>query len=76
MRIAIDIPDGLYRQLMAKAAREKRFVEELIIRSVGRKLRLRRTKKGTRVTLPLIRSKQPGSLEIDNAKIFEIIPFP
>jgi hypothetical protein len=63
-------------QLMAKAAREKRSIEKLILRSVETGLRLPRAKKGPRVTFPLIRSKQPGSLEIDNAKIFEIIPFP
>jgi hypothetical protein len=26
--------------------------------------------------IPLIRSQQPGTLEIDNAPIYEIIPFP
>lgn len=76
MRIMIDIPAALYRELKAKAAREKRSVEKLILQSVETGLRLRQTKKGTRVTFPLIRSKQPGSLKIDNAKIFEIIPFP
>ncbi|MBI3645743.1 MAG: hypothetical protein HY233_07255 [Acidobacteriales bacterium] len=29
-----------------------------------------------RVSLPLVRSKQPGAVALDNAKIFEIIPFP
>lgn len=29
-----------------------------------------------RVSLPLVRSKQPGTVALDNAKIFEIIPFP
>jgi hypothetical protein len=76
MRISIDIPDALYRQLTAKAARARLSVEELILRGVEMELRLPQAKKGTRVTFPLIRSKQPGSLEIDNAKIFEIIQFP
>ena len=76
MRITVDIPDALYRELMARATTEKRSVKELILRSVETELRLLRTKKGARVTLPLIRSKRPGSLRIDNEKIFEIIPFP
>jgi hypothetical protein len=76
MRITIDIPDALYRQLMAKAPRAKRSVKGLILQSVETGLRLRRTKKELRVTLPLIHSKPPGSLRIDNAKIFEIISFP
>jgi hypothetical protein len=29
-----------------------------------------------RVTFPLIPSKKPGTLDIDNAKIYELISFP
>ena len=76
MWITIGIPDALYRELMAKAAREKRSVEELILRGVETGLRLPRAKKGRRVTLPLIRSKRPASLRLDNTKIFESISFP
>lgn len=76
MRITIDIPDALYRKLMAKAASEKCSVKEVILQGVETRLRYHRTKKGRRVTFPIIRSKRPGSLQIDNAKIFEIIPFP
>lgn len=76
MRIMVDIPDARYRELMAKATREKRSVEELILQSVESGLRLPRAKKVRGVTLPLIRSKRSRALRIDNAKIFEIIPFP
>jgi hypothetical protein len=37
-------------------------------------MRLPRAKKGHRVTFPLIHPKQPGFMEIDNAKILVIIP--
>ena len=76
MRITVDIPDALYRELMAKAAREKRSVKELILQSVESALRLPQTKKGRRVALPIIRSNRPDPLRIDNDKIFQIIPFP
>jgi hypothetical protein len=76
MRITLDIPDALYRELMAKAAKEKRSVEEVILECVETGLRSLPTKKKRRVTLPVIRSKRPGSLKLDDAKIFEIIPFP
>lgn len=76
MRVTIDIPNVLYRHLKAKAAGEKCSVEELIVRSIEAGLRVRKTKKGLPVTLPLIRSKRPGSLVIDNEKIYQIIPFP
>ena len=31
---------------------------------------------GRRVTLPLVNSKRPGSLRIDNALIYDVISFP
>jgi hypothetical protein len=77
MRTTVDIPDALYRELKSTAAREKRSVKELILRGVEVELRLRRKpRQSRRVVLPLVRSKASGKLDIDNAKIFELIPFP
>ncbi len=75
MRTTVDIPDPLYRELKGKAASEGRSVKELILRGVEQELR-GRSKRRKRVSLPLVPSKRPGSLDLDNAKIFEIIPFP
>jgi len=72
----VDIPDPLYRRLKTRAARERRSVKELILRGVEGELQFRRKKSKRKLSLPLIRSKRPGSLNLDNAKIFEIIPFP
>lgn len=76
MRTTIDIPDMLYRELKSRAAREKRSVKELILRSVEVELRPRSRKRSRRVTFPLVPSKKPGTLVIDNAKIYELISFP
>jgi hypothetical protein len=76
MRTTVDIPDALYRELKSRAAREKRSVKELILRGVEVELRPRSKKRARRVSFPLIPSKKPGTMEIDNAKIFELIPFP
>jgi hypothetical protein len=76
VRTTVDIPDALFRQLKSKAAREKRSVNELILRGVEVELRARLKKRPRRVGLPLVTSKVPGTLDIDNAKIFELIPFP
>jgi predicted CopG family antitoxin len=76
MRTTIDIPDALYRELKSKAARDKRSVKELILRSVEVELRPRSKKRTRRVTFPLVPSKKPGTLDIDNAKIYELISFP
>ncbi len=75
MRTTVDIPDTLYRQLKGKAASEGRSVKELILRGVEQELRDQPRRRG-RVALPIVPSKRPGSLKLDNAKIFEIIPFP
>ena len=75
MRTTIDIPDPLYRQLKGKAASEGRSVKELVLRGVEQELR-NRGRKTRRVSLPIVPSKRPGTLDLDNAKIFEIIPFP
>ncbi|HVM74145.1 MAG TPA: hypothetical protein VMT75_00800 [Candidatus Saccharimonadales bacterium] len=76
MRTTVDIPDSLYQELKAKAAREKRSVKELILRGVEGEVGLRKRKKQRRVTLPLVRSKWPGTLEVDNEKIYDLISFP
>ncbi len=76
MRTTVDIPDPLYRELKGKAASEGRSVKELILRSVEQELKSHRSRAKGRVSLPIVRSKRPGSLDLDNAKIFEIIPFP
>jgi hypothetical protein len=72
----VDIPDPLYRRLKSRAARERRSVKELILRSVEGELEPRRKRSKRKISLPLIRSKRPGTIRLDNAKIFEIIPFP
>ena len=76
MRTTVDIPDTLYRALKKKAAHEGHSVKDLVLRGVEMELG---TKTGTRRAKrrpPVIDSDKPGSLKLDNAKIFEIIPFP
>lgn len=76
MRITVDIPDLLYRELKSKAASEGRFVEELILRGVEIELSGAPKRLARRVTVPLVRSKRPGTLRLGNARIFENISFP
>ena len=76
MRTTVDIPDALYQELKTKAAREKRSVKELILRGVEAEVGLKKRKKQRRVILPLVPSKRPGSLEVNNEKIYDLISFP
>jgi hypothetical protein len=76
MRTTIDIPDGMYRQIKARAAREGRSVKALILDAVAQVIAPKRATGGQRVTLPLIPSKRPGTMRLDNARIYDVISFP
>jgi hypothetical protein len=75
VRTTVDIPDPLYRELKSSAAREGTSVKDLILRGVKKELKKPR-RRVKPVFLPIVPSKRPGSLVIDNAKIAEIAPFP
>jgi hypothetical protein len=76
MRTTVDIPDPVYRRLKTRAASEGSSAKELILRGVQLVLKNTPRKPPKRVKLPLIKSKQRGTLNIDNDGIFEIISFP
>jgi plasmid stability protein len=76
MRTTVDIPDAIYRRLKSRAASEGRSAKALILRGVKEVLKTKRQKVGRKVSLPIVRSKRPGSVELDNARIYEITSFP
>jgi len=76
VRTTIDIPDAMYRRLKARAAHEGRSVKALILDGVEKSLAASPGDAGRPVTLPLVRSKRPGSLRLDNARIYDVISFP
>ncbi len=76
MRTTVDIPDLIYRRLKTRAATEGRSVKELILRGVDSQLRNEERKRHKRIRLPIVRSRRPGSVRLDNARVYEIIPFP
>ena len=72
MRTTVDIPDRMYRQLKSRAAREGSSTRALILRGVKEVLKTERLKAGVPVSLPIVRSKRPGAVTIDNARIYDI----
>jgi hypothetical protein len=74
VRTTVDIPDAAYRRLRARAAEQRCSVQELILREIENQLETR--KRNRRIRLPIVRSKQPGTLHPTNDRIYEIIPFP
>jgi len=76
MRTTVDIPDPVYRRLKSRAARQGSSARELILRAVEIVLREKNRKPRKRIKVPIVRSTRPGSLVLDNAKIYETISFP
>ena len=72
MRITIDIPDPLYRQLKAAAALRGSSVKDIIVTLVSRELQGVPRRKN-RVKLPLVESRRPGRLRLTNAEVNEIL---
>ena len=76
MRTTIDIPDAVYRRLKARAAAEGRAAKTLILQGVEQVLASQKSVNSRPVTLPLVKSKRPGAIRIDHARIYDIISFP
>ena len=75
MRTTIDIPDVLYRRLRARAAKDGKPAKALILMGVEQVLESRPAAR-KKIVVPVIRSKRPGSLVLDNARIYDVISFP
>ena len=76
MRTTVDIPDSVYRRLKTRAATEGSSAKALILRGIEQVLKRGEKTSSRRVVLPIVRSKRPGTLRIDNAEIYKIISFP
>ena len=76
MRTTVDIPDVVYRRLKARAASEGSSAKALILRGVARVLTEKPRPSQRRVAGPIVPSKRPGAMRLDNARIYEVISFP
>jgi hypothetical protein len=76
MRTTVDIPDSTYRLLKARAAAEGGSVKQLLLRGAEVVLREPVEKKVRRLKLPILNSGEPGTLHLDNEKIYDLIGFP
>ena len=72
MRTTVDIPDVLYRRLKSRAAREGSSTRALILKGVNEVLKSERRKPGSPVSLPIVRSRRPCTVVLDNAAIYNI----
>jgi hypothetical protein len=73
VRTTVDIPDAIYRQLKSRAALRGCSVKELILRGIEAELNGNRSSTKGRIKLPIVESKRPGWLKLDNTKINEVL---
>jgi hypothetical protein len=76
MRTTVDIPDAVYRELKAKAAHEGATIKHLILKGVDTVLHEGDRRPRRRLKVPIMNMGKPGSLKLDNEKIYDLIGFP
>ncbi|HEX3681311.1 MAG TPA: hypothetical protein VHU83_02130 [Bryobacteraceae bacterium] len=72
MRTTIDLPDPLFRELKAVAARRGTSLKTVIQTAVEEELRKAERKSARRLKFPLLSSHEPGSLNLTNAEIDDL----
>jgi hypothetical protein len=72
MRTTIDLPDQLFRELKAVAARRGTSLKTVIRVAVEEEIRKTERKAARRLKFPLLSSHEPGSLDLTNAEIEDL----
>jgi hypothetical protein len=74
MRTSLDLPDETFRDLKMLAVQRGVTLKELLRTVVESELaRARSSKPGRRVKFPILGSKEPGTLDLTNAEIEELL---
>jgi predicted DNA-binding ribbon-helix-helix protein len=74
MRTTVDLPDEVFRQLKSIAAQRGTSLKQLLRTAVERELSADQGHSDEyRVTLPILDSKEPGTLNLTNADIEELL---
>lgn len=72
MRTTIDLPDPLFRELKAVAARRGKSLKAVIQTAVEEEIRRAERRAGRRTKFPVLSSREPGSLDLTNAEIEDL----
>ena len=73
MRTTVDIPDPVFRKMKATAALRGVSLKEFLLSAVEHEMEKKQGKKEYRVKLPLIKSRHPGTLDLTNAEIEDLL---
>jgi len=73
IRVTIDFPDPLFRELKAEAGRRGESLENVIRNAVEIEIRKEQSKAVRRVSFPLLPSREPGTLNLTNADTEDLL---
>ena len=73
MRTTVDLPDPLFRELKALAARRGVPLKELIRAAVEAEIRKAKSNAKYRVIFPLLPSSKPGALDLTNVDVEDLL---
>jgi 2-phosphoglycerate kinase len=76
MRTTIDIPDEIYRRLKIKAVVDRQSIRQVALRGILREIDEPEVKLLPRLTEPILKAYAPGSIDLDNEQIYDLIGFP
>ena len=73
MRTTVDLPDPLFRELKALAAKRGLSLKTVIRTAVEDEIRKADKKTGNKVKFPVLPSRKPGSLNPSNAELEDLL---
>lgn len=73
MRTTIDIPDPTYRAIKMRAAEQGIPVRQIVLRAIERDLQTGSVQPIRKLQLPIIHSSRPGTLNLTNEQIDDIL---
>jgi plasmid stability protein len=76
MRTTIDIPDKTYRALKVRAATAGETVRTIALRALERELAADGRRLVRRLSAPILKSYAPGSINLTNEQIHDLIDLP
>ncbi len=72
MRTTVDLPDSLFRDLKAFAAKRGASLKSVLRMAVEREIRRTEGKVSKKLRFPLLESHDPGTLNLTNAEIDDL----
>ena len=74
MRTTLDLPDATFRQLKSLAARRGTTLKQVLRSAVEREIVAANAKPARRrIAVPVLKSKQPGTLNLTKAEIDDLL---